>query len=210
MLDTAKATHDDKAMRCHIFALIAGLIASPLWADDKIVMQTLDVSTSVPAPPWTQTARIAAETESRRQKSLSLRGTDTFVRAYVPKGQSFEQWSERYEVTAETPVVGDAEDHRNEVAIRYRQSCLNAVLAPVLQTPQRQVYIMFCPSFVDDPEVGELVISVTERRNETVVGVNYLQRVPAFDISDRETFPRTRAEIQDLVKYLNAAHMLPS
>lgn len=194
-------------MRYLVFLI--GLIALPVSAQE-IVLKTLDVSTSIPAPPWTETHRLASDSESLRQKRLSQRGTDVFLRAYVPKGQTFEVWDTRYDVTAETPVSGDAEAHRNAFAMAYQEKCKNAVLAPVQQTPARQVFVLYCPAFLESPETGEMVITVAERLGETLVQVNYHERVPAFDLTDRASFPKTEEELRDLVRYLNAARLLPS
>jgi len=195
-------------MRYLVFLLF--FLAGPLWAQQSIVLRTLDVQTSLPAPPWTEFHRIAADSESQKWKRLSPRGTDLYQRTYVPKGQTFEAWEERYEVLAETPVTGDAEAHRNDFANHYQRLCKNAVLAPIVDDPRRQVFVLYCPSYQHAPETGEMVIAVSERQKETIVRVNYHLRVPAFDLMDRASFPKSRAELRDLVMYLNAAHLLPS
>lgn len=195
-------------MRC--LAFVFSFFAMPLWAGDPILLNTLDLRTSIPAPPWTVTERIAQDSESLREMRLTSRGTDAFLRAYVPKGQSFDAWAERYDVRAETPVSGDAELHRNALAMRYQRMCRNAILAPVAQSPERQVFVLFCPAFLAEPDTGELVVTVTERRGDTLVQVSYQQRVPAYDVNDRASFPKTTEELRALVRYLNAAHLLPS
>ncbi len=195
-------------MRCLSFLL--SLLALPLWADEPIVLNTLDVSASVPAPPWTSRARLAADAESMRSKRLTPRGTDAFLRAYVPKGQNFDVWDERYDVRAETPIAGTAETHRNALAMEYQRICRNAILAPVTEEPSRHVFVLFCPAFLKETDVGALIVSVAEKRGDTLVQVTYHQRVSAFNLNDRASFPRTHEELRALVHYLNAVHLLPS
>lgn len=201
-------------MRCLITCLIAAVLSTSALAQQSaqqgIVLRTLSLKTSVPAPPWTEFTRIARDSESMRSKSLSQEGTDLFVRAYVPKGQSFDDWQERYEVRAESPVLSTPEKSRDAYAAEYVQACVNTVMAPVLNEPDRQVFVLFCPSFRADPDFGELVVTVSEKRGDTLVQVNYLQRVPAFDIMDDSTMPKSHKEMLDLVTYLNAAHLVPS
>lgn len=174
-------------------------------ARDKIVMRTLDLTAQIPAPPWTEMSKIAATTESERQRHLSDRGTDVFLKAYVPKGQDFENWEEIYAIKAEAPLAGNAKVHRDRVAKAYRASCLNAILAPVQTTDKRQVFILFCPSYNDDPERGEYTVMVYTKQADTLVEVFYSKRVPAFDINDRASLPSSKDELRSLVQYLSQA-----
>jgi hypothetical protein len=185
-------------------------IALPLEPDQPILMKTLDVTASVPAPPWTVTSRIAADSETSRQKMLSENGTNLFLAAYVPKGQDFENWQEIYAVQAERPLAGNAEAHRNQIAMDYQQNCENAVLAPVTQSEERQVFVLYCPSILKQPEVGEMAVMVYSKHADTLLQVSYVRRVPAFDVLDRDSFPASNEEIRELVIYLNKAHLLKS
>ena len=197
-------------MRCLVSLLLTLVVAGPVLADPSIVIRTLNLQTSIPAPPWTEYARIAKDSESIRTKELSSAGTDVFMRAYVPKGQNFENWDERYEVMAESPVIDSAQTSRDTFAASYVEACVNAVLAPVLDEPERQVFVLFCPSFRDAPDFGEVVVAVAAKRGDTLVQVNYLQRFPAFDVMDDNSLPKTHEEILEIVTYLNAAHLVPS
>lgn len=195
-----------------LIAASVALSALPVLAQDaqsdSITMRTLDVTTQFPAPPWTETARIAATSETARKSHLSDRGTDVFLKAYVPKGQDFENWEEIYAVKAETPLSGNAEVHRNRVAKAYRASCLNAVLAPVQTTNERQVFILFCPSYNETPERGEYTVMVYTKRADTLVEVFYSKRVPAFDLNDSDSLPSSKDELRALVRYLSTANVL--
>ena len=174
-------------------------------ARNRIVMQTLDLTAQIPAPPWTELSQIAATSETERQRRLTDRGTDLFLNAYVPKGQDFENWEELYAVKAEAPLSGDAEEHRNRVAKAYRAACVNAILAPVQTTAERQVFILFCPSYNDEPERGEYTVMVYTKEADTLVEVFYTKRVPAFDVNDRDSLPSTKDELRGLVRYLSQA-----
>ncbi|MEP1537593.1 MAG: hypothetical protein ABJQ34_16595 [Paracoccaceae bacterium] len=173
-------------------------------------MRTLDVTASFPAPPWTEKTRIARETESNWTRALSDSGTDVLARTYVPKGESFENWSQIYGIEAETPLLGSAMGHRDDAARLYQQDCQNAVLAPVVQTSERQVFILLCPSFMETPDTGEIAVMVYSKYDETLLKVFYQRRVPAFDLSNQASLPSTEAEMKTLVRYLNQAHLVPS
>lgn len=174
-------------------------------ARNKIVMRTLDLTAQVPAPPWTELSQLAATSESERQRHLSDRGTDVFLKAYVPKGQDFENWEEIYAIKAEAPLAGNAQAHRDRVAQAYRAACLNAILAPVQTKEDRQVFILFCPSYNDEPERGEYTVMVYTKKAKTLVEVFYSKRVPAFDINDRASLPSSKDELRALVRYLSQA-----
>ncbi|MEP3846405.1 MAG: hypothetical protein ABJM43_13815 [Paracoccaceae bacterium] len=179
-------------------------------AETPIVMRTLDVTASFPAPPWTVIARIARETESNWTRALSDSGTDVLVRTYVPKGENFEDWSELYGVKAETPLLGSATGHRDHAARQYQKACQNAVLAPIVQSEERQVFILLCPSFMETPDIGEFAVMVFSKQEETLLKVFYQRRVPAFDLANQSSLPSTEAEMKTLVQYLNQAHLVPS
>ena len=174
-------------------------------ARDKIVMRTLDLTTQIPAPPWTELSKLAATSETERQRHLSDRGTDVFLNAYVPKGQDFENWEEIYAIKAEAPLSGNAQAHRDKVAKAYRAACLNAILAPVQTKEDRQVFILFCPSYNDRPEQGEYTVMVYTKKADTLVEVFYSKRVPAFDINDRASLPSSKDELRALVRHLSQA-----
>lgn len=208
-------------MVIRLFAAALALIAVPAFAADpiqdaadyaanenvrdKIVMRTLDLTAQIPAPPWTEMSKIASTTETERQRHLSDRGTDVFLNAYVPKGQDFENWEEIYAVKAEAPLSGNAQAHRDRVAKAYRAACLNAILAPVQTKENRQVFILFCPSYNDAPDRGEYTVMVYTKKADTLVEVFYSKRVPAFDINDRASLPSTKDELRALVQYLSQA-----
>ncbi len=222
-LDERPVTPDHPGMSCRrILASVLALLplmakAEPLTdialvpaPDPAIVIQALDVTASIPAPPWTETPRIARDTDSERNRALSEQGTDVFRKAYVPKGQSFENWRELYAVQAETPLLGSAEAHRNLIAQRYQATCVNAALAPIFQDDTRQVFMLFCPSLQDDREMGEMAVMVFTKSQDTLVQVQYRRRVPSFDNAEGFQMPATRDEMRRLVQRLNQAHLLPS
>ncbi len=179
-------------------------------AETPIVMRTLDVTASFPAPPWTDKSTIARDSESQRSRALTDSGTDILARLYVPKGESFEDWSEIYGIEAETPLRGSAMGHRDNAARQYQKDCTNAVLAPVVQSTERQVFILLCPAFMETPDTGEIAVMVFSKYDETLLKVFYQKRVPAFDLSNHASLPSTEAEMKTLVRYLNQAHLVPS
>ena len=192
-----------------IFASLALPAFGQSETSDDIVIRTLDVTTKIPAPPWTETAKIAATSETTRQKRLSDRGTDVFLKAYVPKGQTFEDWEEMFAVKAETPLQGNAQSHRDRVAKAYRAACVNAVLAPVVQKEDRQIFILFCPSYSDTPEVGEYSVMVHTKKAETLVEVFYSRRVPAYDLIEKGDYPSSKDDLRALVRHISKARILP-
>ena len=197
--------------RCQkLLALALSLLPISAIAEAPIVMRTLDVTASFPAPPWTVITRIARETESNWTRALSDSGTDVLVRTYVPKGENFENWSEIYGVKAETPLLGSAMGHRDHAAKQYQQACQNAVLAPIVQSEERHVFMLLCPSFLDTPDTGEIAVMVFSKQEETLLKVFYQRRVPAFDLANQASLPSTEAEMKTLVRYLNQAHLVPS
>lgn len=190
--------------------LSASIATTAAMADQPIMMKTLDVAASIPAPPWTKTALLTRETETAFDRRLTDRGTDSYQRAYVPKGQTFEDWDERYEVRAEAPLKGNAQDHRDDTARAYQVACLNAIMAPVQQSDDRQVFVLFCPAFLDDPATGEIAVMVYSKRKDTLLQVAYKRRVPSFDVNNSAEFPPPEADMKQLVQYLNQARMIPS
>ena len=211
-LDENGAGADPFAMVIPRFIICLSLALTPLHvlADTAIIMKALDVTASVPAPPWTKIARIARDAETERTRSLSDRGTDVFEHVYVPKGQSINSWDQLYAVQAETPLAGDAQAHRDLTARAYRADCTNAVLAPVVQDRDRQVFVLFCPSLQGQPHMGEYAVMVVSKRDETVLRVNYRKRVPSFDLTDQSSLPASTDLIKQLVRYLNQARLIPS
>lgn len=141
-------------------------------------------------PPWVTTPEDVANVETFRNQVKTQNGTEAFVLEFIPKGESFEDWSRLYAVFAETPLDGTLEGYRNGQFQTYLNACTDAMWQISTSTPEDvTLFSVFCPSYKNDPATGEVAVFAMLMHEKTLVKNYYHMRVPAYRLEDLQGAP---------------------
>ena len=73
-------------------------------SDTTFVVRTFSVVTSTAPPPWAGGKNFRNSVEMYRDQIRTQRGTEFFIVEFIPKGESFENWSKLYAIAAEIAI----------------------------------------------------------------------------------------------------------
>ena len=165
--------------------LLSSFCASPVLAQETLpvyLVQIFDTVAKYSPPPWINSPESLGDSETFRNQVETVNGTNAFVLEYIPKGESFEDWSELYAIFGETPLLGDVQGYRDAHIQGYANACSEVHWQGSNTTPPNtELFIVYCPSYIDRPEVGEISTVVMMMKGETLVKNYYHKRVPAFE-----------------------------
>ncbi|MEM7279295.1 MAG: hypothetical protein AAF385_14350 [Pseudomonadota bacterium] len=198
-------------MKIPVFiSLMFLLIAAPTVAQEspKITMQTFSVVTSFALPPWSSEDDLVETSEISRQQGPSSAGHDIFIWETIPKGESFENWSKLYAISAEYPLNGDLENYANVQASRFNDACERSVVQFSRTTPDNvKLFVVHCGSYKARPEIGEIAIINMQLQDETLVKNYFHVRVPKFNLDNAAEFPLGADEILKMFLSVSALRL---
>ncbi|HHB80948.1 MAG TPA: hypothetical protein ENK83_04270 [Aliiroseovarius sp.] len=175
-----------------IFHALTGLPAAAQTPDNVYITRLFDTNLTYAPPPWVNGPEDIGNVEIYRDQAKTVNGTEIFIQEFIPKGASFDDWSQLYAISAETPLEGSVEGYRNGQFQTYKRACnaprLDNLSGP---NPDEALFILYCDRYKDRPEQGEVAACLMTLANKTLVKVYYHMRVPAFAASDLDD--RTRA-----------------
>ncbi|MDJ0629171.1 MAG: hypothetical protein QNJ44_13015 [Rhodobacter sp.] len=191
-----------------LLALLLCLATQTSAQDTGLIsVQTYAHTTLFAPPPWSSAALAAQSSEVFRQQAPTQNGTDFFLLEFIPKGQSFETWIELYALTAETPLDGTARGYRDGMARNYQTACRDTALQPVLDEPDRQVFVLFCTAYNGDPEVGEIAVMHYRKAGDVLIRNYYHKRGEAYVLGDAAALPLSRDEIAQLIRHVGSMRL---
>lgn len=169
-----------------IFLIATFLNGHPALSEDKPSTFTINLFGSMTIyapPPWVKSGNPLEQIETYRDQGRFDNGIDYFMLEYVPKGDTFEEWSELYAVFAQIPVSGAVEDHRDQQLRIYQDACSSVNWQASNTTPEGvTLFLIYCPSYQDQAKIGEVAVFKMMRMGDLLVKNYYHKRVPAFDM----------------------------
>ena len=200
-----------------LLIFIASTLPLPLAAQDPapdIIYTTrlFDTVLTYAPPPWVTTREEVENVETFRNQAKTENGTDFFIMEFIPKGESFDDWHQLYAIYAETPLEGPVEGYRNGQIQTYLNACTDATWQISDPSPGTvTLFIIYCPSYTERPEQGEVAIFSMMRAGKTLVKNYYHMRLPAFSVEDQtgpeENWPIDRAMLGTAISRIAAARL---
>ncbi len=185
-----------------VFLSLAATI--PLAADTPKTTMTIRVFDAVAVlapPPWTNGVDVLNETEIFQDHGEMAQGVKGFIQEFIPKGETFDNWSELYAIKAETPQIVSLFENRVGIEIDYNHACINnPKIVSLVSSETRETVLAICPAYKDDPNTGEMMMITMREYKDTLVRVYYHKRGPAFDIDDPNGFPLSEADVKSLLE----------
>jgi hypothetical protein len=195
-----KVFHILQHIRVLAVALSTSVLGLPLHAQEKPspIIANLFESTAVYAPPpWVKTANMMQEVETHQAQGAGPQNTEVIIMEYIPKGQSFDAWTELYAIHAERPLTGTSESYRNGMLSVYDDACVDVTWQQSNTVEVgSELFVVYCAGYRDQPSLGEVAVFHMKKSNETLVKNYYHKRVAAFDLAGlQEELPIDVAEL---------------
>ncbi|MGB1208949.1 MAG: hypothetical protein ACPG7W_07125 [Paracoccaceae bacterium] len=176
---------------------------------ENIVLQTFSTATVFAPPPWASaTDAVMAESEIFQNGQEHDNGSKTYILEFIPKGQSFDAWTQMHALMAQVPAQPAADHYAQQIAI-YEQACTTMDHEHVVALDDHQAGVVLCGAYADDPTTGEVFVINQVARHGTAVKVYYHKRGPAFDVADPATYPLPLSSIADVLADLSATGVYP-
>ncbi len=179
-------------MKQLLIAALLALAGAPVTAQQEVQIEIriFALLSSFAPPPWSVGADVADTSEIFRKQGKGPDGTDFFVFEMIPKGETFDNWTRFYALTAETGLNGDVQGYMNGQINRYMNACTDlAVALKRKPTASSRVFILYCAAYADRPDTGEVAFFKMEKSGDTLVKLYQHERVPAFDMSGVQDVP---------------------
>ena len=178
--------------------------AMPTAADTPKTTMTIRVFDTVAVfapPPWTNGIDVLNETEIFQNQGDMATGIKGFIQEFIPKGETFDNWSELYAIMAETPQTASLFKNRVGIEIDYNNACINnPKITSLVSSKTRETVLAYCPAYKSDPKTGEMLMITMREYKDTLVKVYYHKRGPAFDMGDPSGFPLSETDIKSLLE----------
>jgi hypothetical protein len=184
-------------------ALILALPAQAQVPKTTLVTRLFETVATYAPPPWVKGLDDMAAAEVSRNQGKTGNGTEAFILEFVPRGESFDNWSQLYAIMAETPLKEPLKSYRNGVVEGFYGACSgNPEMQSVASSKQVQIFVVFCPAYRSNPALGEIMIMAMRRHGGTMVKNYYHRRAAAFRMDSPESWPLSRAQIAAVVGQL--------
>ena len=187
------------------------MFVTPLFAqsEPKMLVKTFSVNSSFALPPWSSNEDLTKTSEIFREQRKNGAGLELFVWETIPKGESFEDWTKLYAITAEYPLTGDLEKYANGQVNRIAGACENSTVQFSRTTPETvKLFVVYCESYKERPDTGEIAFFNMQLRNKTLVKNYFHIRVPKFKIENFSGFPLSAEDIAKNVSRVAALRLL--
>ncbi|MEM9999835.1 MAG: hypothetical protein AAF940_03040 [Pseudomonadota bacterium] len=177
----------------------------------KITMKTFSVVSSFAPPPWANGPDVVAVSELHQNQGTTPTGGIFFIWEAIPKGEKFEDWTTLYAVTAETPLNGDVTAYMNGQINLFSEACTDVAVQISNSTlPNQEIFLIFCESYKDRPELGEVAFFNMQLVNQTLVK-NYLHyRRQSFSIQDASEPPFPLEQMRDAIYRVGQLRIVPA
>jgi hypothetical protein len=192
-------------------SLICLMFVTPSFAqsEPKMLVKTFSVNSSFAPPPWSSNEDLIKTSEISREQGKSGSGHELFIWETIPKGESFEDWTKLYAITAEYPLTGDLEKYANGQVNRITGACEKSAVQFSRTTPETvKLFVVYCESYKERPGTGEIAFFNMQLRNKTLVKNYFHIRVPKFQIENFSEFPLSAEDIANSVSRVAALRLL--
>ncbi len=163
-----------------ILALLgAALFSSAALAESaSITMRTYSVITVIDPPPWRKSNDFMAHMEVSRREN-----NGTFFFEMIPKGESFENWSELYAILAMRNQRRPLKHYAELLISKYERECEDIY---TLYSPNNSrksfEFSIACSKDKSNPRYGEIAAFHLKRENSTLVSHYYHKRYKPFKL----------------------------
>lgn len=203
-------------IRAILIALVVLASATQPAASDenkvKVNLRLFDVLAEFPGPTWITTGKISEETEIYRQQS-----GPQFIFEFVPKGETFERWTQLYAVFAiHSDRLSDQQFINASIGV-FATACgrSNLTLKPAAQLFKGAIVVIYCHNSPQGPAklgygdgVGEITVMRLQRVENTHIKLYHHWRGTAFDMDDTAGWPASPAQIDAMVERLKQASFI--
>lgn len=187
----------------------------PVHADDSKVnvnLRLFDALALFPGPSWVVTGKISEETKIyRKQKGPQ------FIFEFVPKGETFQRWTQLYAVYA---LYSDRISNKDFIRASlggFAVACgrTNLSIEPAARLVNGAIIIIYCQNSPNGPiklgygdDVGEITVMRLQRVRNTHIKLYHHWRGKAFDKTDTSSWPASPDQIKDMVERLKQASFI--
>jgi len=203
-----------ETIRLVAIALFALLPHRAAIADEptEMVMRTFSVISVFWHPPWSaDDESFLEESQIFRNQTKTEEGTDFFIWETIPKGESFGSWSKLYAINAEYPITGEFKRYVTRQVGIYESACSDSqVLFFDEKAEFSRTFIVYCASYREEPELGELAFFSMKLLDQTLVKNYYHVRVPSFDLENTDNLPLSLEEVVGNFEHVRALRVLPN
>ncbi|MGH1412202.1 MAG: hypothetical protein ACRBB0_01840 [Pelagimonas sp.] len=175
-------------------------------AEPKMVVDLFGQTAQFRPPPWVNSrdldAKQAKDFETARQNGKSANGTNFFLLEFIPKGESFSNWSQLYAITAETPLSGTVEAYLDGQIRTYKKACTKIGVQKLVKKRTNQVAVILCEAYRHQPSKGEIAVFSYVKTDKTLIKHYHHTRSKAFKLSNRTSIPLSSREVLDIADRL--------
>lgn len=187
-------------MKRGIFAAVLCSISSIAVSDGfapTVPVKTFDYVSHIGAPPWTTLETMRADVEVFRNKIPNQTGGEYFIVEFIPKGETYESWSQLFALSAETKVDVSVEDLGEGQLSTYANACTSMDFKIYVLEPEMAVFMVMCGSYKNRPDTGEIALFRIEKHGDTMIKNYYHMRAPAYDPKNLATLKVDRQTLID-------------
>lgn len=155
--------------------------------DKMLRVETDEVFVLSAKPTWHLEGDLTTSSEIFSDDRITTDGRSFLIREAIPKGESFDDWSELYAITIEHPLTGEIDDYVGGLASRYDDDCNDFSMQQSRTTPPNVRFIMFyCGQEKSNPGRGEVAAFVFQMTGDVLVKNYHHVRVDPFDPAQNE------------------------
>ncbi|MBB5517103.1 hypothetical protein FHS89_003147 [Rubricella aquisinus] len=177
--------------------------------DDLLRVETDRVFVLMNKPTWHQGGDLSQSSETYADEGVTAQGRHYLIREAIPKGESFDDWSQLFAVTIEHPLDGELDGYLGGLVANYENACDHLVYQQSRTTPPNvRMISFFCGQEKAEPNRGEVAFFTMMMTGDVLVKNYHHIRVPTFR-PDRDELGVTMDEIVTTIRSLGALQVLP-
>ncbi|WP_299732243.1 hypothetical protein [uncultured Tateyamaria sp.] len=203
---------------CALFLFCASpLFGQTLLAPNspEMFLKTFSVIAGFALPPWSSRESLtpgSSFTDSEVFQDQRYIGDDHEMGIWemIPKGETFDNWTKLYAVTAENALTGNLDTYVQGQINYYTDICQTTVVRfPKKEPDIGAQFAIYCDSYKSDPDTGEVGFFNMQLKDETLVKNFYHIRMPSFDLSDPKKLPLNATEAWTAAAHVAVLELYP-
>ena len=192
-------------MRYFIILLTALFYTSSVQSEPRditISIPTFSVTSEFKAPPWASSSGPLASSNLFEDEGTSNLGTRYYIWEAIPKDENFENWSQLFAMTAETPMDGDVEGYMNGQINVYSNNCWNVGhYVTRVRKDNARLFVLFCGRYKNGQAKGEVAFFHMQLHNRTLIKNYYHIRVEPYSLNEIDhNYPLNDSEMSEAIK----------
>jgi hypothetical protein len=177
--------------------------------DDLLRIETGEVFVLLNKPTWHQGGDLSESSEIYADQGMAPQGHSFLIREAIPKGESFEDWSQLFAVTIEHPLDGELDGYLGGLVANYESACDHLIYQQSRTTPPNvRMISFFCGQEKAEPNRGEVAFFTMVMEGDVLVKNYHHIRVPTFR-PDQDELGVTMDQIVTTIRSIGALQVLP-